>query len=129
MDRPTSAAPVSTSAGVANRNPATVIAAAAATTTTTTPAGTAGVPAFRRAPRWRGGSVVLGHPLRAVGQLLRPQPLVVRQSVATPPHYLVLDPTDLLEVEQQLHLVLALLSRVRHRARSRRVVGPRVEGL
>jgi hypothetical protein len=84
--------------------------------------GPAGAPAARGCSR-----VVLCHPLRAVSQLLSPQPLISR-SVAAPPHEVVQDPADLLAVEQQLHLVLALLPLVGHRARNRGVVGPRVEG-
>ena len=47
--------------------------------------------------------------LRAVPKLLRAQPLIVRRRVAPPPHEVVLDTLLLRAVEQQLHLVLALL--------------------
>ncbi len=64
-----------------------------------------------------------------MSKLLRPQPPVVRRSVAAPPHELVQGPADLRAAEQRPRLVLALLPQVGHRARSRRVVGPRAEGL
>ncbi len=105
MDRPTSAAPASTSAAAANRNPA----GATGTTATATRGDRRRAVIPAGAPAARGGSILLDHPLRAVSQLLRPQPLVVRQSVAMPPHELVQDPADLLAVEQQFHLVPALL--------------------
>jgi hypothetical protein len=88
MDHPTSAAPATTSAVVANRNPAGPAGGATAGGgAPPTPSlrdcrragGPAGVPAAR------GASVVLGHPLQAVGQLLRQQPRVVRRSVAALP--------------------------------------------
>ncbi len=43
---------------------------------------------------------------------LDPQPLVVRCRVATPPHWVARDATDLPPVQQQLHLELALLPSV-----------------
>ena len=63
-----------------------------------------------------GYSLVLSHLLRAMAQLRRPQPLVCRRRMAAPPHQVVRDAPHLLAVEQQLHLVLALLPRVGHRA-------------
>jgi hypothetical protein len=45
-------------------------------------------------------------------RLLRAQPLVVRRRVSTPSHQIACNAPLLLAVEQQLHLVLALLPRV-----------------
>jgi hypothetical protein len=81
-----------------------------------------------RAAAW-GHGIVLGHLLLAVLQLLRQQPLVVRLSVTLPPHQVAHDTAYQQAVEQQLHLVLAILSPVGNRPGSLRRPCPLEEGL
>ena len=69
-------------------------------------------PGLPREAAARGGCVVLLHLLRAESQLLQPQPLVVRRHMPAPQHQVARCAAHRLAVEQQLHLVLALLSGV-----------------
>ena len=76
-----------------------------------------------------GSSIVLRHLLRAVRQLIQAQPRVVGRGVAPPTHQVASDAADGLAVEQQLHLMFALLSSVRDWSGGRRRPAPREERL
>jgi hypothetical protein len=56
------------------------------------------------------------------------QPRVIRRRAAAPPHEVARGAPLRLTAQQQPRPALALLPRVGHRARSRRVVGPRMQG-
>ena len=75
-----------------------------------------------------GGRRILRHVLAAVNQLLLAQPLVVGGCVTPPAHRIARDAAHPAAVEQQLHLVLALLSRVGDGPRGRRGPGTLKEG-
>ena len=67
-----------------------------------------------------GGGIILHPLLAAVSQLLLAQPLVVGGYVTPPEYQVACNSAHLAAVEQQLRLVLALLSRVRYGPRGRR---------